>query len=133
MPRRLDPPLFLRLAVIVGLTTLTVGLVGAVVIVLRRPSALAVDGPLDQVPPSFAQGWGELEGWAVTARWQGEAGMQEVRGRLRSEGPGWVFPGAPLGVRLELVVTRMGPDGQPVEVLRRQRRIAHPDELVVID
>ena len=133
MPSRLDPPLFLRLAVVVGLTTLVLGLVGAVVIVLRRPAAVAHEEVPSLLPAAVAEGWSVVEGWHVAARWSSEAGPQEVPGRLASEGPGWVFPGAPLGVRLEIVVTRTQDDGQVVEVLRRQRRLAHPDELVRIE
>ncbi len=133
--RRADrPPLFLRMAIVVGLATLAVGVVGLVVIVLKRPPAVAVDGPPNPVPPGVAEGWNVPDEWRVVARWREADETREVVGVPGDESRiGWAFGGAPPGVPLAIVVLRRGRDGTWLEVATRHRLLNAPGELIRID
>lgn len=127
------PPLFLRLAVVIGLTTLVIGLVGAVVIVFKRPVAVAVDAPPSSLPPGVAEGWETSDEWSVVARWEDDGGPQEVTGVLVGGAAGWSFPGAPAGVPLSILVRRRTQDGSWDEVARVRRTLEGPDARVRLE
>ncbi|MGE0193189.1 MAG: hypothetical protein AB7T63_14235 [Planctomycetota bacterium] len=127
------PPLFLRLAVVVGLTTLAIGLVGAIVIVFKRPVAVAVDAPPAPLPPAVAEGWEASEEWSVVARWEGDEGVQEVEGTTAGGSSGWAFPGAPAGVPLSILVRRRAPDGTWDDVTQLRRTLPTPDARIRLE
>ena len=127
------PPLFLRLAVVIGLTTLVIGLVGAVVIVFKRPVAVAVDAPPSSLPPSVAEGWETSDEWSVVARWEDDAGSQEAVGVVLDGLAGWSFPGAPVGVPLSIVVRRRAVDGTWDVVSRLRRSLSKPDARILLE